>query len=71
MTVLRLDPVTDERWAAFVARAPGADAFHHPAWLGLLRDEYRYPMLALCVADDGGGGARSPPGSRSRGSRAG
>lgn len=48
-----LDPLSDPRWPSFVAQAPEAVVFHHPAWLALLRAEYGYPVAAwtLCDAD--------------------
>ena len=49
-----LDPRTDERWEEFVGRAGHATMFHHPAWLGLLANCYRYDFRASCVIDDGG-----------------
>jgi len=49
-----LDPRTDDRWHDFVGRAGQATLFHHPAWLGLLADRYRYEFAASCVVDDGG-----------------
>jgi CelD/BcsL family acetyltransferase involved in cellulose biosynthesis len=52
MTVL--DPLADERWAALVERSPDASIFHHPAWLRLLRDTYRYELTACCVEDADG-----------------
>jgi len=54
MRTLRLDPLTDSRWQAFLDGARGASVFHHPAWLGLVGTRYRYPMSALCVAGDDG-----------------
>jgi CelD/BcsL family acetyltransferase involved in cellulose biosynthesis len=44
-----LDPIRDPRWTRLLARARDACAFHHPAWLQLLEDVYRYPILACCV----------------------
>jgi CelD/BcsL family acetyltransferase involved in cellulose biosynthesis len=49
-----LDPRTDGRWEDFVERAEGATMFHHPAWLALLADQYRYEFAASCLVDDGG-----------------
>jgi CelD/BcsL family acetyltransferase involved in cellulose biosynthesis len=49
-----LDPVRDPRWSAFIDRCPAATAFHHPAWLRLLRDQYGYAMAAACVTDADG-----------------
>ena len=49
-----LDPRTDGRWEDFVGRAERATMFHHPAWLQLLADRYRYDFAAACVVDDDG-----------------
>ena len=44
-----IDPVADPAWGEFVARSPAATAFHHPAWLGLLQEQYGYEMRACCI----------------------
>jgi hypothetical protein len=49
-----LDPVDDGRWEAFVGGAPGADVFHHRAWLLLLRRTYGHPLTACCIVDAAG-----------------
>jgi CelD/BcsL family acetyltransferase involved in cellulose biosynthesis len=49
-----VDPIVDRRWAELVERAPDAGVFHHPLWLALLHDSYRYPMMAVCLQDAGG-----------------
>ena len=49
-----LDPRTDDRWEELVGRASGATMFHHPLWLELLADRYRYELAASCLVDDGG-----------------
>jgi CelD/BcsL family acetyltransferase involved in cellulose biosynthesis len=49
-----LDPIRDDRWKAFIGRSSAATAFHHPAWLRLLRDQYGYEMSAVCVEDERG-----------------
>jgi len=46
-----IDPVTEPRWGELVERTDGARIFHHPSWLRLLRDFYRYPITAVCLAD--------------------
>lgn len=46
-----LDPIADPEWLALVESSPAADAFHHPLWLGLLREQYGYELRACCVAD--------------------
>jgi CelD/BcsL family acetyltransferase involved in cellulose biosynthesis len=55
-----IDPLTDDRWLAFLNASPGAEIFHHPAWLALLARIYAFPVAACCLLDrDGviGGGA--------------
>jgi CelD/BcsL family acetyltransferase involved in cellulose biosynthesis len=44
-----VDPVTDPAWGEFVARSPAAKVFHHPAWLGLLQEQYGHEMRACCI----------------------
>jgi CelD/BcsL family acetyltransferase involved in cellulose biosynthesis len=44
-----IDPLGDPRWMQLVERAPGATVFHHPAWLRLLHEQYRYGMTAVVV----------------------
>jgi CelD/BcsL family acetyltransferase involved in cellulose biosynthesis len=38
----------------FVEGEPRATIFHHPAWLGLLRDQYGYSFFAPCLVDPRG-----------------
>jgi CelD/BcsL family acetyltransferase involved in cellulose biosynthesis len=54
MRTLQLDPLTDSRWQGFIEGARGASVFHHPAWLALVGNRYRYVMTALCVVGDDG-----------------
>ena len=49
-----VDPLHDPRWARLVDRCPQASIFHHPAWLGLLAEQYRYPVAAAAVFDAAG-----------------
>ncbi len=49
-----IDPLTDPRWEPFLAAAPAANVFHHPAWLELLQRSYGYPIRALCIVDSAG-----------------
>jgi CelD/BcsL family acetyltransferase involved in cellulose biosynthesis len=46
---IAVDPIREERWREFIDRCPAATAFHHPAWLRLLGDQYGYDMRAVCV----------------------
>jgi CelD/BcsL family acetyltransferase involved in cellulose biosynthesis len=47
--IVVIDPLADDRWSAFLASSPDASIFHHPEWLSLLREQYRYPIHARCV----------------------
>jgi CelD/BcsL family acetyltransferase involved in cellulose biosynthesis len=49
----RLDPIADPAWMELLERSPGAQAFHHPGWLELLRDQYGYTTHAVCVEEAG------------------
>ncbi len=49
-----LDPIEDLRWGRFVDSAPRASVFHHPHWLALLREQYRYRLMACCITDPRG-----------------
>ena len=40
MSLFRLDPVQDARWADFVDRCPQASIFHSVGWLRALKDTY-------------------------------
>jgi CelD/BcsL family acetyltransferase involved in cellulose biosynthesis len=51
MIILDLD---DQRWSEFVRSCPDASPFHHPAWIGLLSECYRYRPLVLALTDDAG-----------------
>ncbi len=54
LRVVEVDPQTDSRWEAFVARHPDALVYHHPAWLKTLRREYDRPAVGLgCLDGDG------------------
>jgi CelD/BcsL family acetyltransferase involved in cellulose biosynthesis len=55
-----IDPLADTRWGDLLERAPDATIFHHPGWLRLLRDTYRYELTACCVETDGGLAAGLP-----------
>lgn len=50
-----VDPLRQPEWLDLLDRAPAATAFHHPAWLRLLSDHYRYQVSAWCLADGDGG----------------
>lgn len=54
LTITEMDPGKDSRWEAFVLRHPEATVYHHPAWLGALRREYRQRTLFLACEDSDG-----------------
>jgi CelD/BcsL family acetyltransferase involved in cellulose biosynthesis len=49
-----IDPIADPEWLAFIEGSPTAEVFHHPRWLGLLRDQYGYQVQACCLANGNG-----------------
>jgi CelD/BcsL family acetyltransferase involved in cellulose biosynthesis len=49
-----VDPVADAAWSDLVDRDTAATIFHHPGWLRLLGEHYRYPISAWCVTGDDG-----------------
>jgi CelD/BcsL family acetyltransferase involved in cellulose biosynthesis len=49
-----IDPIADPEWLAFLDASPGAEFFHHPAWLELLHAQYGYELQACCVRNERG-----------------
>lgn len=49
-----IEPIESPSWAELVDAAPTAEIFHHPRWLGLLRDQYGYEFSACCVRGEHG-----------------
>jgi CelD/BcsL family acetyltransferase involved in cellulose biosynthesis len=54
LTAELIDPIADRRWLELARRSPAAGPFHHPLWLELLRDQYRYGVAAVCMAGTDG-----------------
>jgi lipid II:glycine glycyltransferase (peptidoglycan interpeptide bridge formation enzyme) len=52
LSVYVIDPITNPSWKAFVQSHSNALIFHHPAWLNLLYDQYKFETLALCLQQD-------------------
>jgi CelD/BcsL family acetyltransferase involved in cellulose biosynthesis len=50
----RIDPVADPAWAEFLGRCDGAEVFHHPLWLELIRAQYGYEIVAHCIRGEDG-----------------
>lgn len=46
-------PLDDPRWAGFVAAAPEAGPFHHPAWASFVADTYGFRAFALALVRGG------------------
>lgn len=44
-----IDPCVSEEWVSFIKTHPDAGVFHHPSWLRMLRDVYRYRIFAVCM----------------------
>jgi CelD/BcsL family acetyltransferase involved in cellulose biosynthesis len=54
MRLETVDPVADPAWSDLVDRDPAATIFHHPGWLRLLAEQYRYPISAWCLTEGDG-----------------
>jgi len=48
-----IDPAADPQWLSFLGSAEDASIFHHPAWLTVLGETYRYTPVCLMASDDG------------------
>jgi CelD/BcsL family acetyltransferase involved in cellulose biosynthesis len=48
--MIALDP-SDARWHQFVEGCPSALPFHHPAWMALIAECYRYRAFGLAYVD--------------------
>src|SRR5262245_7651781 len=48
-----LDPLTDPRWAGFLEGHRRTSVFHTSAWLGALRETYRYQPVAYTTSAPG------------------
>jgi hypothetical protein len=55
MTVYKIDPIKDRRWAEFLPKHPAASVFHTPGWLEALQRTYGYEPVVFTT---------SPPGSQ-------
>ena len=45
---------TDSRWLDFIQSCPGANIFHHPAWMELMSKCYGYSSSVLAISDSKG-----------------
>src|SRR2546427_11027936 len=50
ISVYRIDPLRDPRWAQFIEKHPRASVFHTPGWLEALRRTYAYQPVALTTS---------------------
>jgi CelD/BcsL family acetyltransferase involved in cellulose biosynthesis len=53
VSLFTTDPLSDPRWATFVAAHPKASVFHQPGWLHALKKTYGYEPLVLTSAQPG------------------
>ena len=51
LSVVRVDPMSDPRWEAFIAAHPDASIYHHARWIEVLTREYRRPAICLACVD--------------------
>jgi len=53
MDVFRINPLTDPRWAALVARHPQSSIFHSPGWIAALQRTYGYEPVVYTTSPPG------------------
>jgi CelD/BcsL family acetyltransferase involved in cellulose biosynthesis len=49
LTAERIDPIADPAWTDFLARCEGAEIYHSPPWLELIRAQYGYEITAQVI----------------------
>jgi CelD/BcsL family acetyltransferase involved in cellulose biosynthesis len=54
LRVVEVDPLHDARWERFVFKHPDGLIYHHPAWLGILEQEFGQRSIGLACIDDTG-----------------
>jgi CelD/BcsL family acetyltransferase involved in cellulose biosynthesis len=54
MNVSRINPLSDDRWQAFVERHSDGSVFHTTSWLKALRCAYKYEPVAYVIEDSNG-----------------
>ena len=54
MAIVKINPISDEGWLNFINQSSEATVFHHPAWLSVLKYQYKFPVFAVCVEDENG-----------------
>lgn len=54
LRVIKIDPLNDARWQAFVCAHPHGSVYHHPAWIQALTAEYGQPAEHLACEGSNG-----------------
>lgn len=49
--IVEIEPRRDQRWEQLVSSLPGGLIYHHPLWLEVLEETYRYRPLHLACED--------------------
>ena len=50
MTVYKIDPIKDRRWAEFLDKHPDASVFHTSGWLETLQRTYGYEPVVFTTS---------------------
>ena len=64
VSVYRIDPLTDARWARLLDRYPDASVYHTRGWLSALKAVYGYEVLAFTTSPPHDELAKEGPGPR-------
>jgi len=54
MRIETLNPIIDDRWMNFISSHPDSSIFHHPAWLKVLKEQYKFKVFLICLIDGNG-----------------
>jgi predicted N-acyltransferase len=54
LRIVEVDPSRDQRWETLLSRLPGGLIYHHPLWLEVLEEAYRYRPQHLACEDEHG-----------------
>ena len=47
-----IEPITDVRWLNFITGVKNSNIFHHPAWLKVIKKEYKFNIHAACILNE-------------------
>lgn len=52
--ICSINPSENKEWLDYISQQQEATIFHHPAWLSVLHEQYRFDVFALCAVNEKG-----------------